>query len=123
MRVNQTRAILAGRTLAARSTFSAAVSPLGITAVRLYSGSVNIPRERAPVHLGVVIVPQQKAYVIERLGKYAATLDAGLHFLIPLLDRVAAVHSLKEQTITVPGQAAITKDNVRIDIDGVLYMR
>jgi regulator of protease activity HflC (stomatin/prohibitin superfamily) len=84
---------------------------------------MRIPRERAPANMGVVVVPQQKAYVVERLGKYSATLDAGLHFLVPLIDRVAAVHSLKEQTIAVPGQTAITKDNVRLDLDGVLYLR
>lgn len=69
------------------------------------------------------IVPQNSAYVIERLGKYASTLEAGFHLLIPFLDRVAYKHSLKEFAIDVPEQQAITKDNVPLGIDGVLYLR
>jgi regulator of protease activity HflC (stomatin/prohibitin superfamily) len=69
------------------------------------------------------IVPQNSAYVIERLGKYASTLEAGFHLLVPFLDRVAYKHSLKEFAIDVPEQQAITKDNVPLGIDGVLYLR
>ena len=68
-------------------------------------------------------MPQQKTYVVERLGKFQAVLDSGFHFLIPLLDRIAYVHSLKEETITIPNQTAITRDNVVLQIDGVLYLR
>jgi regulator of protease activity HflC (stomatin/prohibitin superfamily) len=71
----------------------------------------------------VRIVPQNSAYVIERLGKYASTLEAGFHLLVPFLDRVAYKHSLKEFAIDVPEQQAITKDNVPLGIDGVLYLR
>lgn len=71
----------------------------------------------------VRIVPQNSAYVVERLGKYAATLEAGFHLLVPFLDRVAYKHSLKEFAIDVPAQQAITKDNVPLGIDGVLYLR
>ena len=71
----------------------------------------------------VRIVPQNSAYVIERLGKYSSTLEAGFHILVPFLDRVAYKHSLKEFAIDVPAQQAITKDNVSLGIDGVLYMR
>lgn len=71
----------------------------------------------------VRIVPQNEAYIIERLGKYSATLEAGFHVLVPFIDRVAYKHSLKEFAIDVPSQQAITKDNVSLGIDGVLYMR
>lgn len=69
------------------------------------------------------MVPQQYAYVIERFGKFRGTLSPGLHFLIPMVDRVAYVHSRKEEAIPIPGQTAITRDNVTISIDGVLYVR
>lgn len=71
----------------------------------------------------VRIVPQNSAFVIERLGKYSSTLEAGIHVLIPFLDKVAYKHSLKEFAIDVPAQQAITKDNVPLGIDGVLYLR
>ncbi|MDX1451937.1 MAG: stomatin-like protein [Oleiphilaceae bacterium] len=69
------------------------------------------------------IVPQNEAFVIERLGKYSRTLEAGFHVLLPFLDKVAYRHSLKEYAIDVPSQQAITKDNVALGIDGVLYLR
>jgi len=69
------------------------------------------------------IVPQRTAYVIERLGKYHRTLDAGFHILIPFIDRVAYRHSLKEMAMDVPPQMCITKDNIAIEIDGILYMQ
>ncbi len=69
------------------------------------------------------IVPQRQQFVIERLGKYAKSLDAGFHLLIPFVDVVAYRHTLKEQTIDVPPQSCITKDNILVAIDGVLYMQ
>lgn len=69
------------------------------------------------------IVPNQWAYVIERLGKYSRTLSAGFHLLFPFLDKIAYKHSLKEKAIDVPPQTCITKDNISVEIDGVLYIR
>ncbi|GLS24647.1 SPFH domain-containing protein [Marinibactrum halimedae] len=71
----------------------------------------------------VRVVPQNEAFIVERLGKYASTLEAGFHILVPFIDRVAYKHSLKEFAIDVPSQQAITKDNVSLGIDGVLYLR
>ena len=70
-----------------------------------------------------VIVPQKTAYIVERLGKYRCTLDAGFHILIPFLDRIAYRHTLKEQAIDVPPQECITKDNIAVSVDGILYMQ
>ena len=69
------------------------------------------------------IVPQRKAYIVERLGKYAKTLHAGFHILVPFMDRVAYKHSLKEQAIDVPPQSCITRDNIAVEVDGVLYLQ
>ena len=69
------------------------------------------------------IVPQRSAYVVERLGRFAKTLDAGFHLLIPFVDRVAYRHTLKEEAIDVPQQACVTRDNIQIHVDGVIYMQ
>jgi regulator of protease activity HflC (stomatin/prohibitin superfamily) len=69
------------------------------------------------------VVPQRQQFVIERLGKYSRTLDAGLHFLIPFFDKVAYKHSLKERAFDVPSQICITKDNISVEIDGILYLQ
>jgi regulator of protease activity HflC (stomatin/prohibitin superfamily) len=71
----------------------------------------------------VRVVPQQQAWVVERLGKFSGTLDAGLHILIPFLDVVRYKHSLKEIALDVPEQICITKDNVQVGVDGVLYFK
>jgi regulator of protease activity HflC (stomatin/prohibitin superfamily) len=70
-----------------------------------------------------VVVPQQSAYVVERLGRYGGTLDAGFHILLPFLDAIRYRHSLKEQAIDIPEQTCITRDNVQVAVDGVLYLR
>lgn len=69
------------------------------------------------------IVPQKSAFIVERFGKYRATLEAGLHVLVPFADRVAYIQTLKEQAIDVPPQACITKDNIVVEVDGILYMQ
>jgi regulator of protease activity HflC (stomatin/prohibitin superfamily) len=69
------------------------------------------------------IVPAKQAWVVERLGKYSSTLEAGFHVLIPFIDRVRYRHSLKEKALDVPVQPCFTEDNVRIFVDGVLYLR
>jgi len=69
------------------------------------------------------IVPQKQAYIIERLGKYSRTLEAGFHTLMPFVDRVAYKHTLKEQAVDVAPQACITKDNIAVEVDGILYMQ
>lgn len=69
------------------------------------------------------IVPQRSAYVVERLGRFHSVLDAGFHLMIPFIDRVAYKHSLKEEAIDVPQQACVTKDNIQIHVDGVIYMQ
>jgi regulator of protease activity HflC (stomatin/prohibitin superfamily) len=69
------------------------------------------------------VVPQQSAYVVERFGKYSRTLQAGVHFLTPFMDRIAYRHSLKEQALDVPEQICITRDNVQVGVDAVLYMQ
>ena len=71
----------------------------------------------------VKVVPQQSAWVVERLGKYHATLNPGLNFLIPFIDRVAYKHSLKEIPLDVPSQVCITRDNTQLQVDGILYFQ
>jgi regulator of protease activity HflC (stomatin/prohibitin superfamily) len=70
-----------------------------------------------------IVVPQQSAYVVERLGKYYGTLQAGFHILVPFVDTVSYKHSLKETAVDVPEQVCITRDNVQVAIDGVLYLQ
>lgn len=69
------------------------------------------------------IVPQKNAFIIERLGKYSKTLDAGFHILFPFIDRVAYKHTLKEVAVDVASQTCITRDNIAVEVDGVLYLQ
>ena len=69
------------------------------------------------------IVPQKSAFIVERLGKYAGTLEAGLHVLTPFIDRVAYKLNLKEQAVDVAPQVCITRDNIAVEVDGILYMQ
>ncbi|MGM0645308.1 MAG: SPFH domain-containing protein, partial [Thermodesulfobacteriota bacterium] len=70
-----------------------------------------------------VIVPQKSEFIIERLGKYNKTLGAGFHILVPFLDRVAYKYSLKEEVFDIPSQTCITKDNVTVEVDGLIYLQ
>src|SRR5688572_14601163 len=84
------------------------------TLLGLY-GAVKIVRS-------VRLVPQRTELIVERLGRYRGTLEPGLHVLIPWIDRVAYMVDLKEEAIEVPPQDCFTKDNVRVEVDGILYM-
>ncbi len=70
-----------------------------------------------------VVVPQQNAFVVERLGRFHAVLDAGFHVLLPFVDVIRYRHTLKEQSIDIPEQICITKDNVQVAVDGLLYLK
>ncbi len=70
-----------------------------------------------------VVVPQRSEFVVERLGKYRTTLEAGFHILVPFFDKVAYRRSLKEEPIDIPAQTCITADNVTLEVDGVMYMQ
>jgi regulator of protease activity HflC (stomatin/prohibitin superfamily) len=69
------------------------------------------------------VVPQQSAFVVERLGKFSKTLHAGFHILVPFVERIAYRHSLKEAAVDIPEQVCITRDNVQVHVDGVLYLK
>jgi regulator of protease activity HflC (stomatin/prohibitin superfamily) len=70
-----------------------------------------------------IVVPQQNAYVVERLGKYSGTLGAGFHVLFPFFDTIRYRHTLKEMAVDIPAQVCITRDNVQVGVDGVLYLK
>lgn len=70
-----------------------------------------------------IVVPQQSAYVVERLGRFSGVLDAGFHILVPFIDVVRYRHSLKEAAVDIPAQICITRDNVQVQVDGVLYLK
>lgn len=80
-------------------------------------------RRRAPPNFGIVVVPEQMNFIVERFGRFHRTLSPGLQLLIPLVDQITYVHSLKEEAISIPNQMAITRDNVTLSIDGVLYVK
>ena len=80
-------------------------------------------RKRLPANTLVRFVPQQTAWIVERMGKFNRILEPGLAILIPFIDRIAYVKSLKENAMEIPSQSAITADNVTLELDGVLYTR
>ena len=70
-----------------------------------------------------VVVPQKSEFIVERLGKYQATLEAGFHILLPFLDKIAYKRNLKEEPIDIPTQTCITADNITLEVDGILYLQ
>jgi len=80
-------------------------------------------QKRLPANTIIRFVPQQTAWIVERMGKFNRILEPGLAILIPFIDRIAYVRSLKENAIEIPSQSAITADNVTLELDGVLYTR
>jgi len=103
--------VLAGATFALTQTPSYAVY------VFLIAAAVAFVLE------GVRVVPQQSAFVIERFGRFSSVLEPGLNFIVPVFDRVAYRHSLKEVPLDVPEQVCITKDNTQLGVDGILYFQ
>jgi hypothetical protein len=94
----------------------------------LIGGNSSIPssyfqRPSLPANTVIRFVPQQTAWIVERMGKFNRILQPGLAILWPFLDRIAYVRSLKEAAIEIPSQSAITADNVTLELDGVLYTR
>ncbi|KAI5074421.1 hypothetical protein GOP47_0010382 [Adiantum capillus-veneris] len=113
---------------ASRVAIAPISSPCQRTFVRGFQGgSYNEDTMRYampnPTNWGILIVPEKTAYVIERCGKYLKTLDSRIHILVPFVDRVAYVHSLKEKAIAIRDQRATTKDNVSILLDGILHIK
>ena len=105
------------------------VSPtsfLGATSISSSSNSspsTYFPRQSLPANTIIRFVPQQTAWIVERMGKFNRILEPGLAILLPFLDRIAYVKSLKEAAMEIPSQSAITADNVTLELDGVLYTR
>ena len=115
-------AAIASSTSARRSltTSSRALLPAGFGAPVVPS---YFSKPRLPANTVVRFVPQQTAWIVERMGKFNRILEPGLAILVPFIDRIAYVKSLKEVAIEIPSQSAITADNVTLDLDGVLFTR
>jgi regulator of protease activity HflC (stomatin/prohibitin superfamily) len=92
------------------------ITPIAISALILFFVLITISRAS-------YIVPQRSVYIVERLGKYSKQLHAGFHIVIPFVDRIAYKHSLKEMVVDVPEQVCITRDNISVEVDGILYLR
>lgn len=92
------------------------MTPLIISAALFLLVAITISRAS-------YIVPQRSVYIVERLGKYSKQLHAGFHIVIPFVDKIAYKHTLKEVVIDVPEQVCITRDNISVEVDGILYIR
>jgi regulator of protease activity HflC (stomatin/prohibitin superfamily) len=108
--------------------FLAAAADSGSPLAPFMKASILVPVALAVLILIIiaktaVVVPQQSAYVVERLGRYAGTLGAGFHFLLPFIDVLRYRLSLKEQALDIPEQVCITRDNVQVGVDGVIYLK
>lgn len=98
-------------------------SNTGLLGINNSVPSSYFQRPSLPANTIIRFVPQQTAWVVERMGKFNRILEPGLAILVPFLDRIAYVKSLKEAAIEIPSQSAITADNVTLELDGVLYTR
>ncbi len=94
-----------------------------LNSIRTYRSGISRSQRALPANTIIKFVPQQEAWVVERMGKFNRVLDPGLAILIPILDQIRYVKSLKEVAVEVPAQSAITQDNVTLSIDGVLYFK
>ncbi|KAF9278238.1 hypothetical protein BGZ88_000711 [Linnemannia elongata] len=90
---------------------------------RSFNSNNNRKRQSLPMNTVIKFVPQQEAWIVERMGRFHRALEPGLQVLMPIIDQIKYVKSLKEVAIEIPSQRAITQDNVTLDLDGVLYLR
>lgn len=128
LRAPQSRLVTAAAAITARSL--AAHRPFTTTSRHLLPSAFGSPvlpsyfsKPRLPANTVVRFVPQQTAWIVERMGKFNRILEPGLAILVPFIDRIAYVKSLKEVAIEIPSQSAITADNVTLELDGVLFTR
>ena len=98
-------------------------APMGLGSSGSGGSTSYFQRPSLPANTVIRFVPQQTAWIVERMGKFNRILQPGLAILIPVLDRISYVQSLKESAVEIPSQSAITADNVTLELDGVLYTR
>lgn len=117
------RVVTRTRTVHALKSGCPDLERLGVARNRLILHQPSRAASSTPFNTVIMFVPQQEAWIVERMGKFSRILKPGLNVLIPIVDKVKYVQSLKEITIDIPKQSAITKDNVNLSIDGVLYLK
>ncbi|KJE92798.1 stomatin-like protein 2 [Capsaspora owczarzaki ATCC 30864] len=108
--------------LAARTGLATAALRPTLSQAPVRHASLQSRRQTIPLNTGINFVPQQEAWVVERFGKFHSVLEPGLNLLVPIVDQIRYVHSLKELALDIPSQSAITQDNVTLNLDGVLYL-